>query len=112
MLQCGNNQVSPVNGMWPLFCDEIGLSYNQEEHVPNFQYTLLTNHMSWLHCHTASASGRMLQDMHLTIVQHKFCILNILTVEHCVKFLAWVTRKSAGRDIMSLTVTGGIATFC
>mmetsp|Transcript_7864 Transcript_7864/g.11538 ORF Transcript_7864/g.11538 Transcript_7864/m.11538 type:complete len:943 (-) Transcript_7864:132-2960(-) len=102
MLQSGNDRVSPANGMWPLFCNEIGLSYDQEERVRNFQRTLLTNHTSWLHRHTASASGRTLQDMHSTIAksaemvkQRESRILNILTVEQRVKFLAWAARKSA-----------------
>eukprot|EP00957_Ditylum_brightwellii_P093977 7155533-Ditylum_brightwellii.AAC.1 len=97
--------------MLPLFCSNIGLSYNQEEHVPNSQCTLSTNQTSWLHQHTASASIRMLQDVYSAIAksaemvkQRKSCILNILTMEQHVNFLAWSARKLSGRDIMPLIV--------
>lgn len=64
MLSNGNTKVPPAHGMWPLLCNEIGLSYDQEEKVRAFQRGLLLNHESWLHRHTASASGLAIQSLH------------------------------------------------
>jgi hypothetical protein len=50
--------------MWPLFCNEIGLSYDQEEKVRNYQKTLLADKESWLERHTAFAAAETLKAKH------------------------------------------------
>ncbi|CAJ1946096.1 unnamed protein product [Cylindrotheca closterium] len=57
MLLGGNDKVTPINSMWPLVCNEIGLSYDQEERVRNFQRTLLQTPTTWLDRHTSRAAG-------------------------------------------------------
>ncbi|KAL3920366.1 MAG: hypothetical protein SGILL_003301 [Bacillariaceae sp.] len=36
MLSNGNDKVTPANSMWPLVCNEVGLSYDQEERRVKF----------------------------------------------------------------------------
>jgi hypothetical protein len=53
MLQSGNDRVTPIQSMWPLVCNEVCLSYEQEEKARNFQRTLLQTPESWVDRHTA-----------------------------------------------------------
>ena len=64
MLGSGAQKVPPSHNMWPLFCNEVGLSYDQEEKVRTFQRTILQNHDSWLARHTGAASALFAQNMH------------------------------------------------
>ena len=64
MLQGGNDKVAPINSMWPLFCNEVGLSYDQEERVRVFQRTLLQDAPTWLERHTGRAASLTMKSFH------------------------------------------------
>lgn len=64
MLQNGNDKAAPAHSMWPLFCNEVGLSYDQEERVRNFQKILLAAKESWLERHTAYAARATIKSTH------------------------------------------------
>lgn len=64
MLQGGNDKVPPINSMWPLFCNEVGLSYDQEERVRTAQRGLLQDSATWLERHTARASSLAMKSFH------------------------------------------------
>lgn len=65
MLQSGNDKVTPAQTMWPLLCNEIGLSYDQEEKVRLFQRSLVcTQPESWLSRHATFASSKVVDVLH------------------------------------------------
>lgn len=64
MLQNGNDKVTPAQSMWPLFCNEVGLSYDQEERLRHFQKSFLAAKESWLERHTAYASSLTIKSTH------------------------------------------------
>eukprot|EP00978_Attheya_sp_CCMP212_P046957 scaffold421147_cov47-Attheya_sp.AAC.3 len=101
MLFAGQDRVTPADGMWPLVCNEVGLSYEQEERVRNFQRVLLTNRQSWLERHTAAATENVIHTLLTSI--HKVghvvretdrSALNVLSLEQRVAFSAWASRRS------------------
>lgn len=86
--------------MWPLFCNEVGLSYDQEEKVRTFQRALLLNQDSWLDRHTAFASGKVVQSAHdatqalsLRLGQKERSTMGILSEEQRIKFATWASRN-------------------
>jgi hypothetical protein len=88
--------------MWPLFCNEIGLSYDQEEKVRTFQRALLLSQDSWLDRHTAFASQKVVQSAHnatqaisLRLGQKQRSTLGVLTKEQRIKFMAWSSKNKA-----------------
>eukprot|EP00934_Nitzschia_sp_Nitz4_P002589 Nitzschia sp. Nitz4//scaffold298_size22859//15563//17387//NITZ4_008532-RA/size22859-augustus-gene-0.5-mRNA-1//-1//CDS//3329546332//2579//frame0 len=96
MLQSGNDRVTPINSMWPLFCHEVALSYEQEERVRTFQRTLLQDPNSWLQRHAARSTTLVMDSFHdslngvgLAIRQRKQSMANPLTPAQRLKFLAW-----------------------
>ena len=100
MLNSGNDRVPPSNSMWPLFCNEVGLSYDQEERVRNFQRTMLQEATTWLDRHTARASGLAMQSFHdsLNAVafqqrQRERDSLNVLNAQQKLKFMAWAENN-------------------
>ena len=100
MLNSGNDRVPPAQSMWPLFCNEIGLSYDQEERVRNFQRTLLQNHDSWLQRHTAHAAGLTMAATHdstqalsLRLGQRERSMMQVLTPAQKIKFLMWAEKN-------------------
>lgn len=100
MLNSGNDRVPPAQSMWPLFCNEVGLSYDQEERVRNFQRTLLQTPESWLERHTARAADLAMtavhdtsQAMSLRLGQRERSMLNVLTPTQRVKFLTWAEKN-------------------
>lgn len=97
----GNDRVPPASSMWPLVCNEVGLSYDQEERVRNFQRTLLHTPSTWLDRHTARASGLMMQSFHdsLNSIAHTIRRRDSetskgLSAEQRVKFICWAQRNS------------------
>jgi len=50
--------------MWPLFCNEVGLSYDQEERVRAFQKSYLASKEAWLERHTVYASSLTIKSTH------------------------------------------------
>ena len=84
--------------MWPLLCNEIGLSYDQEEKVRVFQRSLLQEPNSWLARHTAYAQGQTLSSAH-TAMQAVLLRTgqretgSSLSLEQRKKLTAWTARN-------------------
>jgi hypothetical protein len=103
MLMSGNDKVSPAGAMWPLVCNEVALSYDQEERVRNFQRTLLQTPSTWLDRHTARASRFVTQSSNdslsavaQSIRQRDHNTSKGLTAEQRLKFACWAERNSDG----------------
>ena len=118
MLNSGNDRVPPAQSMWPLFCNEVGLSYDQEERVRNFQRTLLQTQESWLERHTARAADLAMASAHdatqamiLRLGQRERSLLSVLTPAQKVKFLSWTERNQDKlKRVMQAKVTKHVAT--
>uniref|UniRef100_A0A7S2P3L7 BZIP domain-containing protein n=1 Tax=Leptocylindrus danicus TaxID=163516 RepID=A0A7S2P3L7_9STRA len=100
MLSGGTDRVPPSGNMWPLFCNEVGLSYDQEEKVRQFQRMMLTKNQTWLDRHSAKAGEMTLFSAHAcinglseTIRQRESRLLDVLSIEQRVKFLAWARQR-------------------
>eukprot|EP00521_Asterionellopsis_glacialis_P006495 CAMPEP_0195282006 /NCGR_PEP_ID=MMETSP0707-20130614/1079_1 /TAXON_ID=33640 /ORGANISM="Asterionellopsis glacialis, Strain CCMP134" /LENGTH=805 /DNA_ID=CAMNT_0040340955 /DNA_START=214 /DNA_END=2631 /DNA_ORIENTATION=- len=100
MLTSGNDKVPPSQGMWPLICNEVGLSYDQEERARGFQRTLLQENESWIDRHTAAASKLTmdsahdcLQAIHHNVGQRERSVLGSLDESKRAKFLAWALKR-------------------
>ena len=100
MLNCGHNRVSPSNGMWPLFCNEVGLSYDQEERVRSFQREVISRNETWLYRHVSYGSQHIMKSLHDAIIgscelakRRDKSVMDILTDEQKMKFLAWKAEK-------------------
>jgi hypothetical protein len=104
MLSNGNDKVPPISSMWPLVCNEVALSYDQEERLRSYQRSVvLPDENTWLHRHTARASDLAVQSVHdglgsvlSTLAQREESAKSILTAEQRVKFLSWAA-KNEGR---------------
>lgn len=101
MLQSGNDRVTPVNSMWPLFCNEVGLSYDQEERVRMYQRTLLQDSPTWLERHTARASSLVMQSFHDSanavgsrLHQRERTSTAGLSPEQRMQFLSWAEKNA------------------
>jgi len=95
MLQNGNNAARPSN-MWPLLCNEVSLSFDQEERLRTFQRSILTNQQSWVDRHTVFASGIMLDALHECmngvsemIRRRESSMLATLSPTQKLRFLIW-----------------------
>lgn len=104
MLANGNDKVTPTNAMWPLVCNEVGLSYELEERLRNYQRTvILQEKNTWLDRHTARSSALVMQSFHDSVggmaqmVGRRESEMNqgILTPSQRVKYLAWAHKHSA-----------------
>lgn len=91
--------------MWPLVCNEIGLSYDQEERVRTFQRNLLQAPESWLERHSARAADLAMTSVHdstqalnLRLGQRERSLLSILTPAQKVKFLSWAEKNREKLD--------------
>jgi len=100
MLSCGNVSVPPSNGMWPLLCNEIGLSYDQEERVRTLQRQLIAVPESWLNRHTCSSSKHVIESVHKAtmgaseaIRQRENRVMHVLTPLQRAKFFSWAASK-------------------
>jgi hypothetical protein len=87
--------------MWPLFCNEVGLSYDQEEKVRGFQRTLLASADSWLERHKVAACSLVIQSEHdciqalgSCIGQRQSSILGRLSAEQKRRFLSWADKNT------------------
>jgi hypothetical protein len=96
-------EVPPSHGMWPLFCNEVGLSYDQEEKVRAFRRRCYCLNEGWLQRHAASASCLLMQSTHDTVqalahnigLRQKAVVHDCLTLEQKRKFLVWSDQNSA-----------------
>lgn len=93
--------VPPSHGMWPLLCNEVGLSYDQEEKVRLFQRTMLKTPESWLHRHTAAASSLLMrntndnfQTLSSNVDHRERGILSVLDEDQRLKYLAWAAKNA------------------
>lgn len=100
MLSSGNDRVSPAHGMWPLFCNEVGLSYDQEERIRCAQRVLVQTPETWIDRHTSTAGGLAMQSAHdcmqavsNTIEKRDSSIMNVLTDEQRIRFLQWAANN-------------------
>lgn len=96
MLSSGNDRVGPAHGMWPLLCNEVGLSYDQEERIRCAQRVLVQTPETWLDRHTGTASGIAMQSAHdcmqavsNSIDDRERSIMSVLSEEQRLKFLHW-----------------------
>jgi hypothetical protein len=86
--------------MWPLLCNEISLSYEQEEKVRVYQRKLLQDHDSWLDRHTKFASQIVTQKLHdatqamtLRTGQREKATGGIISNEQRMKLLSFAARN-------------------
>lgn len=86
--------------MWPLFCNEIALSYDQEERIRQFQKENNSNQDSWIHRHSCAASEHVLSSAHDSIVNlsqaignRQKSLMSVLSPTQKVKFLIWLKKK-------------------
>lgn len=100
MLTAGTDRVTPSQSMWPLFCNEVGLSYEQEEKVRSYQRALLQTPESWLHRHTAFAAEKTIKSIHDTIEaltnrlgERESSSQAILSPAQRLKLATWATRN-------------------
>jgi hypothetical protein len=87
--------------MWPLFCNEIGLSYDQEERARNFQRAMLQESTTWLDRHTARASGLAMQSYHDSLNsvafqqrQRERSTMKGLSAGQRLKFMVWAQANA------------------
>jgi hypothetical protein len=100
MLLNGNDKATPQNSMWPLFCNEVALSYDQEEKVRNFQKLLLQESPTWLERHSARASSLVMQSFHdslnavgTSLHKRERTATASLHPTQTIKFLAWAEKN-------------------
>ncbi len=86
--------------MWPLFCNEVALSYDQEERIRQLQKEIVSNPESWLHRHTGAASEHIIESSHDAITgasekieQRSKNLMDVLTPVQKAKYLAWIAKK-------------------
>lgn len=96
----GYRNVSPSNGMWPLFCNEIALSYDQEEKIRLLQKEVISNQETWLHRHTGASTEHVLESSRAAICgisnaceKRSKTLMDVLTPVQKAKFLAWMHQK-------------------
>ncbi|KAL7549533.1 hypothetical protein ACHAWF_012791 [Thalassiosira exigua] len=101
LLYNGTYRAAPCEGMWPLTCHEIGLSYDQEDRIRQCQRSVLANGQSWVHRHTALAARSVVEGLHDAMGgaqqaarRRERSLMGVLTPEQRVKFLAWANRRS------------------
>ncbi|VEU43278.1 unnamed protein product [Pseudo-nitzschia multistriata] len=104
MLANGTDKVTPASAMWPLICNEVGLSYELEERLRVYQRTIiLQDKTTWLDRHTARSSALVMQSFHNALGgmaqmvgrRESEMSQNILTPLQRAKFLAWTHKNSS-----------------
>lgn len=100
MLSNGNDRVPPSHGMWPLLCNEVGLSYDQEERVRSIQRLIVHTPETWVDRHSGAASCLVMQTSHdcLQALQSRTGVrerytASILTESQRLKLLQWAASK-------------------
>lgn len=112
MLTSGTDRATPGQQMWPLLCNEIGVSYDQEEKVRSFQKGVLQDQESWVDRHKILASERVLAVAHdvtqaltLRLGQRERASTSVLSAEQRAKLLCWSHRNRTRISRMTLTKT-------
>lgn len=100
MLTSGTDRATPIQQMWPLLCNEIGLSYDQEEKFRSFQKGVIQEPESWVDRHRDFASGKAIKAAHdgiqaliLRTGQRESSTLGILSTDQRSKFMAWAAKS-------------------
>lgn len=108
MIHSGTDSAAPGQSMWPLFCSEVGLSYEQEERVRNFQRLMLQNKESWLERHTAFACGKAMESAHsavqaitLRLGQRSRATAGLLSEPQQLKFASWAAKNRGALSSLS-----------
>ncbi len=103
MLAGGTDKVTPANAMWPLVCNEVGLSYELEERLRVYtRTTILQEKSTWLVRHSARSSALVMESFHdcvggmAQMVGNRETTMSkdILTPLQRAKYLAWVGKNS------------------
>ena len=96
MLSSGTESAAPSQSMWPLFCNEIGLSYDQEEKLRAIQRTLIQDHGTWVDRHSALASRKVIESAHdatqavtFRAGQRERSTMSALSNEQRMKMMKW-----------------------
>eukprot|EP00535_Pseudo-nitzschia_heimii_P002009 CAMPEP_0197179002 /NCGR_PEP_ID=MMETSP1423-20130617/4093_1 /TAXON_ID=476441 /ORGANISM="Pseudo-nitzschia heimii, Strain UNC1101" /LENGTH=842 /DNA_ID=CAMNT_0042628839 /DNA_START=373 /DNA_END=2901 /DNA_ORIENTATION=- len=101
MLVNGIDKVASTDAMWPLVCNEVGLSYELEERLRVYQRTtILQEKTTWLHRHTARSSSLVMQSFHDAVGgmsemvgnRENAMMKDVLNPSQRVKFLAWAQK--------------------
>lgn len=115
LLHSGTLRATPSQGMWPLVCHEIGLSYDQEERLRQRQRSVLANSGAWLHRHTALATQQVIDSVttalgggHEAAKRRERKLMSILTPEQRIKFLVWANRRSHVARRLAESKSGGV----
>ncbi|GMH80782.1 hypothetical protein TrST_g14376 [Triparma strigata] len=61
MLLRGITSAAPDSGMWALVCNDIGVSYDQEEKIRAYQRSVLNDKRTWVDRHSIGTIGRTIQ---------------------------------------------------
>lgn len=100
MLSSGLDRVTPAQSMWPLFCGEVGLSYEQEEKFRICQRLKLQSVEVWVDRHITFAAGKAIQSAHdatqalaLRLGQRERSTMSLLSNEQKKRFLQWSNRN-------------------
>ena len=96
MLSSGNDRVPPAHGMWPLLCNDVGLSYDQEERIRCIQRSLVQTPETWVDRHVGAASGLVMQSthdcmqaLHNSVGDRERSVMSILDDSQRTMFLQW-----------------------
>lgn len=112
MLSSGTESAAPSQSMWPLFCNEVGVSYDQEEKLRAMQRTLIQDKNTWVDRHTAHASRKVVELAHdvtqaLTVRagERERSTLSCLSSSQRLKMMHW-SQSNRNRIIQSTAATG------
>ena len=64
MLLSGVSQATPTTGMWALVCNEVGVSYDQEEKIRTYQRSVLNDKKAWVDRHQMGGIGRTVEGLY------------------------------------------------
>jgi hypothetical protein len=107
ILSSGRKTAAPNNSMWPLFCNEVGLSYDQEDRIRSLQKDILGQPESWLNRHAIAASEHVLQSSNKAIeglAQATKCrqqkLLDVLSPLQKIKYFAWLAKRQEQKKLL------------
>mmetsp|Transcript_14765 Transcript_14765/g.32639 ORF Transcript_14765/g.32639 Transcript_14765/m.32639 type:complete len:363 (+) Transcript_14765:1602-2690(+) len=99
MYSDGRYKVPPSGGMWPLFCHEIGLSYEQEDKVRTWQKKCLAKKKLWVDRYTVDLGWKVVNSLHKSIhgtahavKRRETSVSSILTGEQRLRLVSYLHR--------------------
>ncbi|GKZ00189.1 hypothetical protein MPSEU_000971900 [Mayamaea pseudoterrestris] len=100
LLHSGLDAVTPAQSMWPLFCGEVCVSYEQEEKFRALQKLQLQSPQVWVERHVSFAASKIIQSTHdatqalaMRLGQREKSTLGILSEKQASTFLQWSNRN-------------------